>query len=273
MQQHQTLNTQFLSAPPQLTEHQKWNFPRSSDMDGSNRTVDHGYGFIDFEKEDAAIDVEILRASRSTTQASSSTDLTTQYELSEEESFYEDQDKKLVVYAYDNMETRLSVRSFDTFLRSQLQNNSKQLRVCLRGFRIVQDDCNGEYAEYQVQVTYELQDYFVWRRYSDFARLAESCSEYCRCSHSHTLLDWFLDYVSGASSAKEESKKRLRQLRNTLSAWADVKDNTTWGRCLDVHHLLLMTRLLGVFIENLLYEIHSPRIIIEFALADYACRI
>ena len=93
------------------------------------------------------------------------------------------------------------------------------------------------FAEYLVVIGLGSVSLGVWRRFSEFNRLAAKISN---------------------------SEKHRVQFHNALCSWKCLKNRQRWFRCLDRDYLILKTFLLERFLHDLVFESMSPDTIREF---------
>ncbi|CAM9453548.1 unnamed protein product, partial [Hapterophycus canaliculatus] len=88
------------------------------------------------------------------------------------------------------------------------------------------------HAEYQVLMTTKDGTYKSWKRFSDFKLLAEYA--------------------------------KISDLRDTVSAWRRVQQTQRWFRCLEANYLKSKCRLLERFLAQLLFELPTPSLLMNF---------
>ncbi|CAN0361557.1 unnamed protein product, partial [Phaeothamnion confervicola] len=92
------------------------------------------------------------------------------------------------------------------------------------------------HAEYLIVVGLGNVTLGVWRRYTEFKRLAK----------------------------KIASSDRRRQFHNALCSWRILQNRQRWFRCLDRDYLVLKCFLLERFLHDLVFESLSPDTVREF---------
>eukprot|EP01038_Epipyxis_sp_PR26KG_P011001 gene11001-14775_t len=152
--------------------------------------------------------------------------------------------------------TTISVRSNSNLkIICELENNDAtvvcrsfdKLQVCLslEGFRVIQDDA-GEDAEFKFRICLGCDEFIAWRRFIEFASLAEACKRYSTS-------------ITGSSNAQ------LSTLSMTLTAWnAVIKHRPWWGKNLNASYLITEASLLEEFMKELLNEIPDVSMLMEF---------
>ncbi|RYY69870.1 hypothetical protein EON63_23220 [archaeon] len=113
--------------------------------------------------------------------------------------------------------------------------------VSIGGVRVVQVGCVEE-AEYKFVLSVDRQEYVCWKSYIHFKVLAEACMHHTQ-KHTPT-----------------------RSMHNTIKTWQRVVNNRPWWSA-PVHtlpYLMKESRLLAVFMKNLLFEVPSLHMLVEF---------
>jgi hypothetical protein len=150
-----------------------------------------------------------------------------------------------------------------------------QVNVSMGGIRIVQDS-RGEHAEFQVQMVIE--DYLEisnWKSFSDFEVLATALHAFI-VGPGRSSPSW----MSFFAPQKKHIPRKLslynffdaeemllkRSLSKALIAWEDVVSSHGWSwfRRLSMTHLIEECRAIDRFLQQVLFEIPNPELLIEF---------
>jgi hypothetical protein len=174
-----------------------------------------------------------------------------------------------VIYTYNCLISQLSCRSFE--FRSDAKE-TKQVRVSIQGFRILQDS-SGPRAEFHVHTSIDECECDVWRRFEDFELLAKSCLEYTKkknCISETAFSSWFSIFFTGSDVATfrndfQQKRFPINPLKETLNSWAQISNSKSWTRDISINYLLMMIVKLDSFLKHLLYEIPNPLILLEFS--------
>eukprot|EP00981_Chlorochromonas_danica_P001502 scaffold326_cov169-Ochromonas_danica.AAC.3 len=131
----------------------------------------------------------------------------------------------------------ISCRSFDN------------VAVCMTmgGFRVVQEGYREE-VEYKVTLTMDGKEMIAWKKFKDFRDLGEACQTY-----AHRL---------------NKTRSGNPIFRNTIHAWQRVVRNRPWWskpQC-SMKYLCSEARLLGNFLKNVLFEVPSVGMLLEFVV-------
>jgi len=117
------------------------------------------------------------------------------------------------------------------------------------GFRVMKRSSKklskkpSSHAEYQVVVCSGDKTFSAWRRYSHFAKLANYIFKLCERSGT-------------------------KALRKTVNAWLALQQNMPWFRCLDFQYLFTKYQKLDIFFRELLLELSSPNILLQFVTSN-----
>jgi hypothetical protein len=169
-----------------------------------------------------------------------------------------------VVYLLEKRST-VATRSF-----GQL---AMQVCVSMGGIRIVQDNL-GEHVEFKVNVTVGDQiDISNWKKFSDFEELAEALKAFANGSSDDGGFDFescfhcFFFSTKSQRLSERDQWRRCMSLRSALSAWEDVLASRSWSwlNRLSVQQLVQEARELEKFLQEVLFEIPTPDVLIEFA--------
>eukprot|EP00752_Nemacystus_decipiens_P018190 g16320.t1 len=109
------------------------------------------------------------------------------------------------------------------------------IMVHIPKFQIIQTG-SDVHAEYLIVVGLGTVTLGVWRRFSEFKRLATKLS----------------------------TSRRRDQFHNALCSWRCLRERQRWFRCLDVDYLILKTFLLERFLHDFIFESMSPNTVREF---------
>ncbi|CBJ33192.1 conserved unknown protein [Ectocarpus siliculosus] len=109
------------------------------------------------------------------------------------------------------------------------------IMVHIPKFQIIQTG-SDVHAEYLIVVGLGTVTLGVWRRFSEFQRLASKLSR----------------------------SRRRDQFHNALCSWRCLRERQRWFRCLDVDYLILKTFLLERFLHDFVFESMSPNTVREF---------
>lgn len=135
-----------------------------------------------------------------------------------------------VLCVIENLNTQISCRSF----------GGVTVCVSIGGVRVIQMGC-AEEAEYKFVLTVDGQEYVCWKSYQHFKLLAEACMRFAQTQN-------------------------IQAMTNTIKTWHKVVNNRPWWTA-PVHNLPYLTkecRLLEVFMKNLLFEVPSLHMLVEF---------
>ncbi|CAM9845553.1 unnamed protein product [Pylaiella littoralis] len=110
------------------------------------------------------------------------------------------------------------------------------IMVHIPKFQILQQTGSDVHAEYLIVVGLGTVTLGVWRRFSEFQRLA----------------------------SKLARSSRRDQFHNALCSWRCLRERQRWFRCLDVDYLILKTFLLERFLHDFVFESMSPNTVREF---------
>lgn len=213
---------------------------------------------------------------------------------------------KVVICRMDNILSSTSCRSFSDLSIKGGYGRWEDVTIALRGFRIIQTESRGEEAEFCVVLTTNNNEYCCWKPYSCFAEIAEACKA-VHCNMKEKLLfeqelgheisdeewrditnqnllyrprefDILLSYIFDSFAGTTSGNKRKLiessfsgNLNNSLVAWQSVvKSRSIWNkRNLEVAHLIKESNKLDNFLKQLLFDINSPAILIEFMKSSY----
>jgi hypothetical protein len=145
--------------------------------------------------------------------------------------------------------------------------NAKMTQVFLSidGFRIVQDA--GERAEFKVRITVNNKDIVGWKRFSQFRELASALQEFSSVEVVSTSWTALFRPAAPLSRLLRRSEASI-DLTESLVAWEKVLEGRFWGwslsRTLSVEKLMRESQDLEAFLRNVLFEIPTPDIIVEF---------
>jgi len=111
-------------------------------------------------------------------------------------------------------------------------------------YRVTRTPSGDVHAEFLVVVSVNSRSavtFGLWRRHSDFTVLAAK--------------------VKGLDAASDRPNTSFK---NTLLSWQCLVQRKRWFRCLDKDYLALKSFLLERFMHDLLFESHTPDIVMEF---------
>lgn len=133
------------------------------------------------------------------------------------------------------------------------------LTVQVPQFRVVSSADGIRHAEYLVVVSigsHSSVTFGVWKRHSDFCRLAQSVSEF----------DSLASITSPGGGPTRPNRRSVThpQFKNTCLSWQCVLQRKKWFKCLDRDYLSLKCFLLERFMHDLLFESPSPALIGTF---------
>jgi hypothetical protein len=137
--------------------------------------------------------------------------------------------------------------------KSFANNQITSMTVQVPEFRVMKSPDNNKFAEFLVRVTIGTVTFGIWKRHSDFSRLAHSLSEFDALSFSYDNLP-----LSSHPSQTEQ------QYKNTSLSWQCVLQRKKWFKCLDKDYLSLKCFLLERFMHDLLFESPTPTLISRF---------
>jgi hypothetical protein len=146
--------------------------------------------------------------------------------------------------------------------------NAKTTQVCvsIEGFRIVQDQ-TGERAEFKVRILVNSKDIVGWKRFSQFRELATALQEFSSVEVVSTSWTSMFRPAAPLSRLLRRSEASI-DLTESLVAWEKVLEGRFWGwslsRNLSVERLMQESQNLEAFLRNVLFEIPTPDIIVEF---------
>lgn len=174
-----------------------------------------------------------------------------------------------VICQYEDDKPTLTCRSFET-----IELNTKlTVFIALSGIRILHEgDWNlTEIPEYKLRVTIDGQEFLSWKRFEDFQALGEACSQYMKDKRggggSGGGLGGWMGGVGGAGRERRggRGKDKKYSLTNTVSAWKDVlRHRPFWAKTSSLKFLTEEQQLLENFMKNLLFEIPSIELLVEF---------
>lgn len=117
------------------------------------------------------------------------------------------------------------------------------MTIQMPSYRIVRNESGYMYAEYLIIITLGGRGavtFGIWKRHSHFAQLAKTIQDLeLRLPKPHTF-------------------------KNALLSWQCVQQQKRWYKCLDTAHLELKCFLIERFMQDLLFETHTSKIISEF---------
>jgi hypothetical protein len=214
---------------------------------------------------------------------------------------------KTIICRMDNILSSTSCRSFSDLSIKGGYGRWEDVTIGLRGFRIIQTESRGEEAEFCVVLTTNNNEYCCWKPYSCFAEIAEACKAVhsnmkekllfeqevgheisdeewrditnqnllYRPREFDILLSYIYDSFTGTSSGSHKRKlidtSFSGNLNNSLEAWnCVVKSRSIWNKKnLEVNHLIKESQKLDNFLKQMLFDINSPAILIEFMKSSY----
>lgn len=166
------------------------------------------------------------------------------------------------VFLYNNNLAPVSCRSFESPTVSR-SDRVEQVCLSISGFRIVQD-FGGERAEFKVVLVLDFMEYIGWKSFADFEELAQACREF---SCPHEVPSWLSFFQPSTMTRRSPSSIDLRE---SILAWERVLDLKLWSwlqRSLSIQRLMEEAGALEIFLRQILYEIPSPTILVEFVAA------
>lgn len=173
-----------------------------------------------------------------------------------------DEEEKNVVFVFENKTAPVSCRSFESMI------NTRQTQVCvsIEGYRIIQDD-TGELAEFKVRILVNSREYVAWKNFSHFQELAFALQEFSSVEVISTSWTSIFRPAAPLSRLLRRSEASI-DLTESLMAWERVLEGRFWGwslsRNLSVEKLMQEAQNLETFLRNVLFEIPTPDIIVEF---------
>lgn len=170
-----------------------------------------------------------------------------------------------IVFVFENNRAPVSCRSFES-IDSPLRRT--QMSVSIAGFRIIQDD-SGEHAEFKIKTLINNTEVIGWKRFADFKELANACQEF---SSGNLPSSWSTFFHRSPSYRLVRHYPNSIDLRESLQAWDRVLESRFWGwtfsNNLSVQRLMEDSQNFESFLRNILFEIPSPEILIEFMSSD-----
>lgn len=155
-------------------------------------------------------------------------------------------DDRKELFVFDNILSSISCRAFGSEMRLTDQDSCAsltQIWIAVQSFRVVQA-AEGLLAEFKVVLLVDDVVSSSWRRYSEFAQLAEE---------------------HGVNTGPT---RRLLQARSPLDTsieiWNDLESRKPWFRSTSVRYLMWKCGMLEDFLKSLLFESHSPQRLIVF---------
>ena len=145
-----------------------------------------------------------------------------------------------ILFTFDNIISSLSCRSFEDLT---VYEENTQIGISVQSFRIVQHK-EGILAEFKVVMIVNDQEFSCWKRFSEFSKLADSCG----------IPTGPLRFIH--QSPVELSKSTL--------LWNRIEKMKPWFRSTSIRYLVWKTCKLEEFLKNLLFEVMSPQILIDF---------
>jgi hypothetical protein len=152
------------------------------------------------------------------------------------------QKENSVVCLIENQQSSLTCRSFEsTDETSSCSSPKVTVSVAMGGIRVILDeDTLVEIPEYKVKIKIEEVEYIVWKRFSDFQSLGEACRYF-------------------------QFQNKISLLTKTVKSWKTVLSHRPfWKKPDSVHFFIEESKLLEVFMENLLFEIPCIEMLFEF---------
>lgn len=207
-----------------------------------------------------------------------------------------DDNDKVIICRMDNILSSTSCRSFSDL---SFCGQWEDVTVGLRGFRIVQTRDRGLEAEFAVILTTNDSEYSCWKPFSCFSEIAEACKavqqnmkekllfenelghdisddEWHNITNQNILyrprqfdilLSFLYDTFSGTSNViKKGNTPFSSNLNNSLEAWQKIVNNRSiWNKKnLEIAHLIKESNNIDNFLKQLLFDINSPSILVEF---------
>ena len=145
-----------------------------------------------------------------------------------------------ILFTFDNIISSLSCRSFEDLT---IYEENTQIGISVQSFRIVQHK-EGVRAEFKVVMIVNDQEFSCWKRFSEFSKLAESCgipTGPLRFIHSSPI-----------------------ELPKSAVLWSRIEKSKPWFRSTSIKYLVWKTCKLEEFLKNLLFEVMSPQLLIDF---------
>jgi hypothetical protein len=153
--------------------------------------------------------------------------------------------EKSVVCLIEDQQCSLTCRSFESTDETSCSSPKVTVSVSMGGIRVIlENDTLVEIPEYKVKIKIEEEEYIVWKRFSDFQSLGEACRYFTF-----------------------HNKKSL--LIKTVKSWKAVLSHRPfWIKPNSVNFLIEESKLLEMFMENLLFEIPCIEMLFEFLLSS-----
>ena len=145
-----------------------------------------------------------------------------------------------ILFSFDNIISSLSCRSFEDLT---MYEENTQIGISVQSFRIVQYK-EGVRAEFKVAMIVNDQEFSCWKRFSDFTKLAESCG-----------------IPTGPLRFMQASPIELPK---STVLWHRLEKSKPWFRSTSIKYLVWKTCKLEEFLKNLLFEVITPQILIDF---------
>ena len=171
---------------------------------------------------------------------------------------------KNIVFVFENNRAPVTCRSFESLSSSRIT----QVCIAVEGFRIVQDEINGEEAEFKIRLLMNSKEVSAWKSYKDFEVLALSLQEFSagECTTSNSWIAMFRPAPQMARLLRRSEGSIA--LTESLIAWDKIVEQRLWGwalaRNLNVKFLMEQADLLSSFCRSILYEIPHPDVLVEF---------
>jgi hypothetical protein len=146
----------------------------------------------------------------------------------------------LVLFTFDNVISTLSCRSFQSLVD---HHDNTQIWISVQSFRIIQYS-DGVRVEFKLVMIINDKKFSCWKRYSDFTKLAKSCG----------ISVGMFRFMNVSP----------RYLRKSALTWNDLETRKPWFRMTSIKYLIWKTCKLEDFLRNLLFEIHTPQILVDF---------
>lgn len=131
------------------------------------------------------------------------------------------------------------------------------VNISVASFRVVESKKHGKFAQFLVIYREgSIRDTVgVWKRYSDFERLANKVTQ---ANEGCTAV------MNNFSPLAVTEEPETEHLPNAITSWRLLKKRQRWYRCLDAGYLSLKVFLLERFLHDILFESSSPKLLREF---------
>ena len=138
------------------------------------------------------------------------------------------------------------------------------INISIARYRVVEPKKHGKYAQFLVIYREgSIRDTIgVWKRYRDFEELAKTIT------HDHD--GCCVSVIDNVSPWHVTEETETEPLPNAIKSWRLLKKRQRWYRCLDAGYLSLKVHLLERFLDDILFESTSPKLLREFVGAGTA---